>query len=761
MTRLARYEHGIPLVSGDTEREARFPSPDTNQRIENIGSGFFERWDGTSWLRERPTENVAILPAPPSTRPPSLTRASYEPITYTTTTATNILGGSNSNFASGDLTSWTFSDAAHTAVVTADGQNWAKIGPDATASSSLTSATGTIPSSWKGKDVEVSMLVAGYAGDISVHDQDGNAIRYYGLNAKLPATSAPVRLRFIVPWSEIAADTGLKIRFAAPSVTLAVAAEAMYVSEVMIAVADKRTVPLGQLGLSATGITFNGWDSDTEAAWLGSGWSEASARLALGQARQLGGTIKVWFGADALSTFNGSGVWQSFDPTYVANVDRFVTLCERYGLNVIATIVSQTSWTGVSHFESIVTDSAVRAGYVDLCEAFVARYKSYRAIVAWEPVGEGIDMLVSHLSGSTRATAKLAAREFMESVYDAIKAEDPNRPVLATFGSPDVIYPLIQPADYCDAVGYSMYYGSIAGGTASILTQKPDANHTHVCLDYLLGQSLPFLISECGAPIEVDAGTGTWAYRTPTINDDFLAWYLENAYAYGAEAVLPFRDKDVLWTRVSLSFGADGRVVQSAAASLPARTEITQPKAYQIANTAVGNLTATNVQEALAELDTDVAAKVQKAGDTMTGALTLADGSGVASVNEPNFHVERSVDVNGAALGTYDFRGGMPSAVNKNRVGARIKAQATGNWATSDDSEYAPTRLDLATQGSTGADRLGTPQVSIADGEKLSFHGAAPITKPAVAGSRGGNAALAALLTALANLGLITDNTTA
>jgi hypothetical protein len=40
-----------------------------------------------------------------------------------------------------------------------------------------------------------------------------------------------------------------------------------------------------------------------------------------------------------------------------------------------------------------------------------------------------------------------------------------------------------------------------------------------------------------------------------------------------------------------------------------------------------------------------------------------------------------------------------------------------------------------------------------------SFFGAAPIARPTVTGSRGGNAALASLCTALANLGLITDST--
>lgn len=45
------------------------------------------------------------------------------------------------------------------------------------------------------------------------------------------------------------------------------------------------------------------------------------------------------------------------------------------------------------------------------------------------------------------------------------------------------------------------------------------------------------------------------------------------------------------------------------------------------------------------------------------------------------------------------------------------------------------------------------------DGSNIGFYGTAPIAKPTVTGSRGGNAALASLCTALANLGLITNST--
>ena len=46
-------------------------------------------------------------------------------------------------------------------------------------------------------------------------------------------------------------------------------------------------------------------------------------------------------------------------------------------------------------------------------------------------------------------------------------------------------------------------------------------------------------------------------------------------------------------------------------------------------------------------------------------------------------------------------------------------------------------------------------------GGKVGFYGTSPISKPTMTGSRGGNAALASLLTALSQLGLIVDNTSA
>jgi hypothetical protein len=58
--------------------------------------------------------------------------------------------------------------------------------------------------------------------------------------------------------------------------------------------------------------------------------------------------------------------------------------------------------------------------------------------------------------------------------------------------------------------------------------------------------------------------------------------------------------------------------------------------------------------------------------------------------------------------------------------------------------------------GTTTGTKIGT-----STSQKIGFWNATPIVKPTVTGSRAGNAALASLLTALANAGLVTDSTTA
>jgi len=109
-----------------------------------------------------------------------------------------------------------------------------------------------------------------------------------------------------------------------------------------------------------------------------------------------------------------------------------------------------------------------------------------------------------------------------------------------------------------------------------------------------------------------------------------------------------------------------------------------------------------------------------------------------------------------------------------NSGGIAIAADATNQHALSltDSTKTNVYAFDLPT-GSGGVLRVrcqsgGASSFDVGtDGSlrhlstKIGFFGATTATKPTVTGSRGGNAALASLLTALAGLGLITDSTTA
>jgi len=67
--------------------------------------------------------------------------------------------------------------------------------------------------------------------------------------------------------------------------------------------------------------------------------------------------------------------------------------------------------------------------------------------------------------------------------------------------------------------------------------------------------------------------------------------------------------------------------------------------------------------------------------------------------------------------------------------------------------------LNLGDSGNAGAIVISSGHTKIAG--NIGFNNTTPIAEPTVTGSRGGNAALASLLTALANYGLITNSTTA
>lgn len=50
MTGIAKAPAGIPVVENASERDALFPVPSLNYRVDNLGTGTIQMWNGTSWV---------------------------------------------------------------------------------------------------------------------------------------------------------------------------------------------------------------------------------------------------------------------------------------------------------------------------------------------------------------------------------------------------------------------------------------------------------------------------------------------------------------------------------------------------------------------------------------------------------------------------------------------------------------------------------------------------------------------------------------
>ncbi len=182
-----------------------------------------------------------------------------------------------------------------------------------------------------------------------------------------------------------------------------------------------------------------------------------------------------------------------------------------------------------------------------------------------------------------------------------------------------------------------------------------------------------------------------------------------------------------------------------------------------------GTLTATGAASFNGGLTTTA---LTASGSATLGTTTFTGAGGIA-VTAGNIWSQRTlvvgtntagaqIVVNGPAGGTR-FATYESAGIPRWDVGASSDAESGGNAGSS----YVFARfsdagafLDYAVTISRA-----TGQVTLADalavGGNAGFNGAAPIAKPTVTGAKGGNAALASLLSALAAYGLVADNTTA
>lgn len=202
---------------------------------------------------------------------------------------------------------------------------------------------------------------------------------------------------------------------------------------------------------------------------------------------------------------------------------------------------------------------------------------------------------------------------------------------------------------------------------------------------------------------------------------------------------------------------------------------------------------------ATSALTTVLNAKLDLAGGTMTGALVNSTNGaastpalkftgtpftgGSATTTKPLALLEttgatsNNWSTSGTMLGLNapsGFAGNVIDAQLNGLSGLKLNINATGNGKLflGVRGSYISTQDDYATecigyfgqvwkQNAAGVCLFGTQNGVLAGNNTLAFYNGTPTAKPTVSGSRGGNAALQSLCSALATLGLITDSTSA
>jgi hypothetical protein len=149
---------------------------------------------------------------------------------------------------------------------------------------------------------------------------------------------------------------------------------------------------------------------------------------------------------------------------------------------------------------------------------------------------------------------------------------------------------------------------------------------------------------------------------------------------------------------------------------------------------------------------------------TATGALVVAGRtSNVAATSQPGAYAVYAPNASGTVLVWNQWRSVVATATAGSEASSMIfSTRVAGSFIDSlTISSSGNLLIGTSTDGMTSGGSLAITKDLAHRGTLAGFYNTTPAAKQTVTGSRGGNAALASLLTALATTGLITDSSTA
>lgn len=272
-------------------------------------------------------------------------------------------------------------------------------------------------------------------------------------------------------------------------------------------------------------------------------------------------------------------------------------------------------------------------------------------------------------------------------------------------------------------------------------------------------------------------GVHLQAKTVQSVSGTFAKWLVENQYATTTDPALPVQSTQALNGGLSSSKAAalDSFLVNVGTEEVP----VWELQANVIPRTdSLVNLQALSSGSGELSSATDVAAIVQLNGVPGSGTAAVYTPMSVGVWNEsvtPHEFRTPPLTADGAGkgitikpangFGAFGF-GGILALYGGDGTGASGGAGSVfirgGDSAggvmgdvTIQARSGAANGIVLRDAGATSVIQVGTTN------QTLGFYNSVPVTKRTVTGSRGGNAALASLITALAQLGFVTDSSSA
>lgn len=296
--------------------------------------------------------------------------------------------------------------------------------------------------------------------------------------------------------------------------------------------------------------------------WLRSdpheGWPAAKPSLAADldfiASRDLGRVLRLFIGIDQAMVWDERRGFVRFDEVALRNFGEALDMVDARGLKVIAVLFDQEEVSSPGNFRFQALDGKhreMRRNYLRATHEFLRRFGSRSTIVAWDLFNEAYNSL-SPAGGLSKPPAEdpVSPSYSQETVHGWIR--DLYR--TAKCAAPGAWFTISDTTElyWNDSPDVGLYEDAVDYYDVHVYDDRPKLP------DWKRLLRRPYVLGEVGAEVDNDH------YRNQGLNSQAVAFWLANARAAGASAVLAHNGDGVVFPADRSGLTATGRVLAAA-----------------------------------------------------------------------------------------------------------------------------------------------------------------------------------------------------